>query len=288
MSVASAANARECLDRIRARLSPDSPLIGVTDHVYCFLPSKPGVGSTTLAVNAALLAAQLGTERVFLGDFDLGCGTVGFLLRLREDYSIQDAAQRVLELDENLWPQMVHSRGNLDVVPSGPIGLNTTMEPYQARRLIEYVRRTYGLVIADLSGQIDQHSVEVMQEAKRIFLVTAPDLSALHLARVKLRYLERLQLARKVVLLLNRCTKAQAFTRKEIQELIGLPVEMSFSEDTNSVLESAKNASGVNAKSELARAIKKLADTLTPKNPSPAPPRRQRFVEYFSIVPGRY
>jgi pilus assembly protein CpaE len=287
MSVSSAVSARECFDRIRARLSRESPLVGATDRVYCFLPAKPGVGTTTLAVNTALRIAQSGQERVFLGDFDIGCGIVQFLLRLQTEYSIQDATLRVHELDENLWPQIAHSRGNLDIVCSGPVRVNNTIDALNARRLIEYLRRTYNIVIADLSGNMDHHSMELMQEAKQIFLVAAPDLAALHLARTKVQFLDQFQLADKVALLLNRTAKTQMFTRNEIQDLVGVPVWLSFPDEPNTVFESAKTASALNAKSELARQIHTLADMLVNRKSPNVAAKKQRFVDYFSIVPGR-
>jgi pilus assembly protein CpaE len=286
MSVSSAASARECFDRIRARLSRESPLVGATDRLYCFLPSKPGVGTTTLAVNTALQIAQSGQERVFLGDFDISSGIIQFLLRLQTEFSIQDAASRVHEIDETLWPQIAHSKGNLDVVCSGPVRVNNTIDALNTRRLIEYLRRTYNVVIADLSGNMDHHSMEVMQEAKQIFLVTAPDLAALHLARNKVQFLEQFQLADKIALLLNRNSKTQMFSPKEMQDLVGVPVWLSFPEDPNTVFESAKTASALNAKSDLARQVNTLADMLVNKK-SPIAPKKQRFVDYFSIVPGR-
>ena len=286
MSVSSTASARECFERIRARLSRESLFVGATDRLYCFLPSKPGVGTTTLAVNTALQIAKSGKERVFLGDFDISSGVIQFLLRLQTEFSIQDAASRVNELDETLWPQIAHSRGNLDIVCSGPVRVNNHIDPLNARRLVEYLRRTYNVVIADLSGNMDHHSMELMQEAKQIFLVAAPDLAALHLARNKVQFLEQFQMSDKVALLLNRTAKTQMFTRTEIQDLVGVPVWVSFPEDPNTVFESAKTATPLNAKSELARQINTLGDMLVNKK-TPTAPKKHRFVDYFSIVPGR-
>jgi pilus assembly protein CpaE len=239
-------------------------------------------------VNTALHIAQTGLERVFLGDFDIGCGIIQFLLRLQPEYSIQDAALRVLDLDETLWPQIAHSRGNLDVVCSGPIRANNAIEALHARRLIEYLRRTYNMVIADLSGHMDHHSIELMQEAKRIFLVTAPDLAALHLARAKVQFLEQLQLADRAAVLLNRTSKNQMFTRDEVQDLVGLPVWVTFPDDPKTVFESAKTASAVSPNTELARQINTLADMLIARKSPAVAPKKQRFVDYFSIVPGKY
>ena len=52
----------------------------------------------------------------FLGDFDLNSGMVRFMLKLKNTYSVVDAAERSLDIDENFWPQLVTSIGALDVL----------------------------------------------------------------------------------------------------------------------------------------------------------------------------
>ena len=288
LSVSSCSSARECFARIQSRLANASPLMRATDRLFCFLPSKPGVGASTIAVQVALAAAKAGSERVFLGDFDLGCGSISFLLRSQTDYSIQDAAERVFELDENLWPQIVYKKGNLDVANAGPLRLKQTIEARHTRQLVDYLRRSYNMVIADLSGVMDGHSLELMQEAKQIFIVTAPDLAALHLARRKVQFLEERQLADKVAVLFNRASRSQVFTPKELQDSIGAPVWMSFPEDTKTVNESVTAASEVNAASEFARQIRALADNLTSRKGPQAAAKKSRFIDCFSVLPGRW
>ena len=87
--------------------------------MYSFLPAKPGVGATTLAVNTAVALAKGDDTRVFLGDFDLNCGLIRFMLQLRNSYSVLDASQKAEQIDENLWPQLVTSFGTLDVMHAG-------------------------------------------------------------------------------------------------------------------------------------------------------------------------
>jgi pilus assembly protein CpaE len=128
-----------------------------------------------------------------------------------------------------------------------------------------------------------------MQEAKQIFLVTAPDLTAVHLARVKVNFLESLQLSDKVVVLLNRSTRSQVLSKGEIQDLTGAPVLMTLPEDPKTVYESTKASGAVSTKSELGKQIKTLAEMLISRNTGQTQPKRQqRFVEYFSLVPGKY
>ena len=78
------------------------------------------------------------------------------------------------------------------------------------------------------------------------------------------------------------------FTPKEIQDAIGAPVWMSFPEDTKTVNESVSTASEVNAASEFGRQIRALADNLTSRKGPQAAAKKPRFIEYISVLPGRW
>jgi pilus assembly protein CpaE len=56
-----------------------------TSLLFTFLPSKPGVGTTTIAVNTALALADRLDGQTVLVDFDQSSGMIGFLLNLQHD-----------------------------------------------------------------------------------------------------------------------------------------------------------------------------------------------------------
>ncbi len=80
-----------------------------------------------------------------------------------------DAAEHADHLDEVLWPRLVHSAGNLDVLASGDVRPGFRIESGQIRYLLEFARRNYQVICVDLSGLLERFSVELMQESKRIF-----------------------------------------------------------------------------------------------------------------------
>ena len=223
------------VERALAALERTPVSIPETDEVITFLPAKPGVGSSTIALNvSAALAAETGTK-VLLADFDLNCGIIDFLLRLEGGHSLVEAAEHAAHLDEELWPKLVARACKMDVLPAGPIKPGFRIEPAAIRYLMDFSRRNYDVICADLSGLMERFSVDLMQESKRIFLVCTPELPALHLARQKLEYLRSLGLEDRVAMMLNRAQKRSLMSCADIEKLIGLPVAIQIPNDYRGV-----------------------------------------------------
>src|SRR5271165_6764093 len=87
-----------------------------TDNVFAFLPSKAGVGTSTIALNTSVALSRLPNPSVLLSDFDLNSGMIRFMLKLDNRFCVTDAAEHAAEMDESLWPQMVTSVEKLDVL----------------------------------------------------------------------------------------------------------------------------------------------------------------------------
>jgi pilus assembly protein CpaE len=276
----------EALDRVEVALERAPAVVPETDELIAFLPAKPGVGCSTIALNTSVtLAAQSG-RRVLLIDLDLNCGIVGFLLHLNGAHSVVDAAEHAAQLDEELWGKLVVSAGNLDILPAGPMRPGFRMEPAAMRYLLDFARRNYDFVCADLSGLMERFSVELMEEAKRIYLVVTPELPSLHLARQKLEYLRGLEMDRRVSLLLNRAQKRGLISSEEVQKAVGVPVAVEIPNDYRGVHKALSDAKPVQPNSELGRCYASLARRIA-SNDAPAAPQ-SRFVEYFSLVPARF
>ncbi len=219
------------LARVTENLKKRPVQLETTDLLYSFLPSKAGAGTSTIALNAAVALSKISNTPTFLGDFDLGSGMIRFMLKLTNSYSVVDAAERSADFDENFWPQLVTGVGSLDILHAGKLNPNFRLEPVQMRRLIDFARRNYKVICADLSGNLEKYSIEIMHESKRIFLVCTPEIPSLHLAREKYQYLRTLDLGDRVAVLLNRSQKRNVLTPAQIEELLGLPIHMTFPND---------------------------------------------------------
>ena len=222
----------DALDRTASLVAQTPPIFETTDSVFAFLPAKAGSGATTIAVNTSLALSKMPDTNVLLADMDLNSGLVGFMLLLNQStYSIVDAAENALELDENLWPKIVSNKDGLDVLPVGKLSPGFRIEAAQIRHILDYARRHYTSIFVDLSGMMEKYSVEILHESKLIYLVSTSELPSLHLCREKLSLLRSQDLGDRVRILLNRSQKRGQISLEEMEKLFGMPVHMTFPND---------------------------------------------------------
>jgi len=277
----------EGLLRIKDQLEARPPEIEATDQVFAFLPSKAGVGTSTIALNSAIAMSRLPNTSVLLSDFDLNSGMMRFMLKLDNSYCVTDACEHSLDMDESMWPSMVTSLDKLDVLHAGKLNPDFRIEPTQIRHLMEFMRRNYGALCFDLSGNLERYSLEIMHESKRIFLVCTPEIPSLHLAREKYLYLKQLDLGDRVSVLLNRCQKRPLITPQQIEQLLGLPVHMTFPNDYQGVQKSLTFGRWVEANTDLGKQFNLLAQTMLEKGQISSVSDKKKFIEFFSVVPGK-
>ena len=277
----------DSLRRVREVLDKKPVASESTELLYSFLPSKAGVGTSTIAMNVAIALSKIEKTRAFLGDFDLGSGMVRFMLKLENTYSVIDAAERSEDIDEQFWPQLITSFGSLDILHAGKLNPNFRVEPGQMRNLLQFVRRNYQVVCADLSGNLERYATELMHESKRIFLVCTPEIPSLHLAREKYQYLQTLDLGGRVSVLLNRCQKRQVISNAQIESVLGLPIHMTFPNDYQGVTHALAQGRPIDFASELGRQCTALGQSMLNQKVEPAGEPKKRFIEFFSIAPSR-
>ncbi|MCL5745770.1 MAG: hypothetical protein M1541_17905 [Acidobacteria bacterium] len=279
-------NVYDSLCRAAEALDKRPPSMDTSDHVYAFLPSKQGVGTTTLAVNFAGAVARRPDYNALLVDLDLSSGLVGFMLKLEKGHSVLDAVENSPHLDETLWPQIVSSLGRLDVLQAGSMNPNYRIEPLQVRRLMDYARRNYKAICVDLSGNMERYSLEILHEATRIFLVCTPEIPSLHLAREKLTFLRNVEVGNSVSILVNRAQKRGSIPIPEIERLLGRKVLMTLPNDYLGVHRSLTLGTFVKPSSDLGNAFETLARKAI-ENPEAQTAAPRRFVEYFSVHQSR-
>lgn len=278
----------EALHRMQDMLMKRPPSFQTSELLYSFLPSKAGVGASTIALNVAVALSNIPDTSVILSDFDLNSGMMRFMLKLDNGYCVADAAEHALEMDEALWPQLVTTVGNMDVLHAGKLNPGFRIEAAQIRHLIDFMRRNYRALCFDLSGNLEKYSLEIMHESKKIFLVCTPEIPSLHLAREKYSFMKSLDLEDRIAVLVNRVSNRPVITPEQIEQILGLPVMMTFPNDYNGVHRALTAGKAIEPASELGRGFSRLAQTLVEKRQMPPPgSAKKRFIEYFSIMPSR-
>jgi pilus assembly protein CpaE len=277
----------ETLLRVRDVLDSKPAVIDCTDDVFSFLPSKAGVGASTVALNASVALSRLPNSTVLLSDFDLNSGMMRFMLKLDNSYCVTDAAEHSFHMDEALWPQMVTSLDKLDVMHAGKLNPDFRIEPSQITHLMEFMRRNYRVLCFDLSGNLEKYSLEIMHESKKIFLVCTPEIPSLHLAREKYLYLKQLDLQDRVCVILNRCQKRPLISPEQVEQLLGVPVTLTFPNDYQGVHRALTFGRWVDPATELGKQFTLLAQVMMDNRPFHAMDPRKKFIEFFS-VPNKY
>jgi Flp pilus assembly CpaE family ATPase len=208
-----------------------------------------------------------------------------FMLKLTNGFAVPDAIERAVDMDENLWPQLVTTINGLDVLHAGRLNPNYRIEPVQVSRLIAFIRRTYQVLCFDLSGNLEKYSLELMQESKRILLVCTGEIPSLHLAREKLVFLKDTGLSARVSIVLNRMPKRPQFTKDQVEDLLGLPVVRVFANDYLAVNQSVETGKLLEPDSELGKSFAEFAAQLLDQPGVKPAASKRRFLEYFRPTP---
>ena len=242
--------------RLRAHCERSPSAVPSTDFVLAFLPSKPGVGASTLALNVSLALAERLDGGVLLADLDWHAGILAFMLNDRSPADVHELYQRAGEIDEDLWSRATaRPHPSLDLIPALRPSPETRIDPEQVRRLIAFARRNYRAVVLDLSGNMEMFSIDALAQSLRVLLVCTAELPSIHLAQTKLDLLRRRGLHEKVEVLLNRSGKQNAISQKQIEHLIGWPVAAELPNDYLSVHRALAHARAVDAASSLGRSV---------------------------------
>lgn len=253
------------------------------DCVYAFLPAKMGVGSTTLAVHTALALARKPESRTLIMDLDLNTGLVAFMLGVKPGgNTVIDAAESAHDIDPALWAKLVISQGQLDILQAGSFRANYRIDPTNLRTLLDYARRNYQAICVDMSGVMEKFSLEVLQEARRIYLVVTPELPALHLAQSKLTLLRDMELLGRVEILLNRDHTHTGMPMAELEKVLGQPVTLTIPNQYAALGKAMMAGKSIEPGTALGRRIEELADRIIPSRVS-EPDEKGAFAGLFAL-----
>jgi pilus assembly protein CpaE len=177
---------------------------------------------------------------------------------------------------------MVGKWSKLEVLHAGELDPRPGIDSPSLERVLSMARPQYEVICADLASSFDLFSLALMQESRRIFLVTTPEVTALHMAASRHSRLAKAGLADRVTLLLNRKNKSQ-FTDEEVAKAVGVPVGYCFSNDYAVVRSAILSGTPVTPRSGLGQCILNLAHSLAPHLPPEKTTRHRKFLEFFHV-----
>jgi len=225
---------------IRAgKVQPEAaPHTGSAEIVAFFSP-KGGVGTTTLAVNTAVLLAGGGTpppasarsadlgippSRVLLVDLDLQFGQVATHLNLSPRYDIGGLASDEQALADPELAKMyltTHSSGLVVLAaPTRPeADFRVTVDHLQ--RIFELVRPSFDHIIVDLGSRLDPRAVWLLEQADAHVFVLFPEIAALRAMSLLMTFLaETTPLQARAAIVINHVFPKELLKTRDVENLL--------------------------------------------------------------------
>jgi pilus assembly protein CpaE len=212
-----------------ARFSSTNALVGrpPMGRIHAYYGAKGGVGTTTIAINAAIALQSLG-RRVCLVDGNLQFGDHRVFLDLGLDRrSIVDLVSAP-SMDGDLVRTIVqqHESGvDLLLAPPSPESAELVTAAHM-HQILELLRGMYDYVIVDIDKRLDDVNLMVLDVADTIFAVMTADLSCLKNVRLVLETIVHLGYeSGKLKLVLNRSNAFTGINVKSAEGALRRPIE---------------------------------------------------------------
>ncbi|MGH2393681.1 MAG: AAA family ATPase, partial [Candidatus Limnocylindria bacterium] len=212
------------------------PGSGAAELIAFFSP-KGGVGTTTLAVNTAVLLAggggttpnmkpglEVPASRVLLIDLDLQFGQVATHLNLSPRFDIGGFATDEQALaDPELARQYLtlHSSGlTVLAAPTRPeADFRVTLDHLQ--QIVELMRPSFDHVIVDLGSRLDPRALWLLEQADAHVFVLFPEIAALRAMSLLMAFLaETTPLKSRSVIVVNHVFPKELLKTRDVENLL--------------------------------------------------------------------
>jgi pilus assembly protein CpaE len=212
-----------------ARFAPSESLVGrpPLGRIHAYYGAKGGVGTTTIAINAAIALHGLG-RRVCLVDGNLQFGDHRVFLDLGLDRkSIVDLVSTPAMDGDLLKSLLIHHDSGVDLLlaPPSPEAADHVTAAH-LHQILELLSGMYDYVVVDIDKRLEDRNLMVLDIADTIFAVMTADLSCLKNVRLLLETIGHLGYEQgKLKLVLNRSNAYTGISVKSAEGALRRPIE---------------------------------------------------------------
>ena len=232
--------------------------------------AKGGVGTTTIAVNLAMILSAGGKAgSVALVDMNTVFGEVPLFLALKPAYHWGEIVNNVKRLDSTFLMNVLsrHSSG-VHILPS-PSYLNghPPATPEIMQNLLTLMKKTFDYVIIDGGQSLDAPSLRVIEMSEHVLLITLLNLPCLSNTNKLTKSLSNVQVVPKdrIKIVINRFLKKSDLSIKEAEESVRSDNFWLIPNDyktTMSAINQGKALNDISPKAPITKNLTGLADSL--------------------------
>ena len=217
-------------------VSADGLTLSKARRIVAVYSPKGGVGTTTIATNIAIVAAQRRADRVVLVDLNLQFGGVATHLNLAPKQTLADVIrdEAALREPELLRTYAIRHDSGLHVL-AAPATPETAelITPDHITHLIGTLLEAYDSIIIDAGSVLDERVLMVFEAAEAIVLPVYPEMTSLKAVRGLLDYLnEAGSIGAKSTFVLNNMFAREILKPRDIEAGLGARITLALPYDS--------------------------------------------------------
>jgi pilus assembly protein CpaE len=248
--------------------NPETEPVG---HVYAFVGSKGGVGSSTICHNVAWTLSDTIKANVVIADFDLAFGTTGLDFNQDPVQGIAEALSSPDRLDEVLLDRLLTKCSEHLSIFAAPVVLDRDydMSPAGCDQVIDVVRQNVPYLAVDLPHTWTTWTKSILLQADEVVITATPDLANLRNAK---NIVDLMQQSRRndskpyLVMNMVNMPKRPEISVKEFEAALNLEATSVIEFDSEGFGLAANNGQmieEVNAKAKATAAFREIAMAIT-------------------------
>jgi MinD-like ATPase involved in chromosome partitioning or flagellar assembly len=226
---------------------------------------KGGVGKSLIATNLAVALAAEG-EKAAIVDLDLQFGDVAVMLHAESHPTGIDA---LAQQGEQVDPEFID-----EVMATGPEGVRALLAPASPefadlvntanlRAILRELAKEYDFIVVDTPSHLEERSLEAIEMADQIVVVTSFNFAAIKDTKVTLKLLQSLGVDKdKISVVLNQTRAKVSFQRSEVEESLRFRVltVLPFEPRLDDFVDEGQQIVTVEPKAEFSKQFRLLVD----------------------------
>jgi pilus assembly protein CpaE len=213
--------------RRAARPAPEAAAPAAAGRMAAVYSLRGGAGSTTIAVNLAVMLAKLWQTPIPLLDLAMPVGVCDSMLNLRPLNRLDGLVSKALDnIDGEVVKSFLtpHSSGvHLLAGLDDPVSAELLTDRVIAL-LLDPLRQLHPLLVMDTAHDFSPATVAALDQAEALILAITPDLNSVRLAHAALDVFKALGYDKELLLTVNCTFSKPGLSRGQIEKALGQPI----------------------------------------------------------------